>query len=264
MARVLREKVCLLAGAMALAALGAAPAVAASKAGMREFQGALNSSSPKNDGNPYQVRTMPLEAGKRYALSAEASDFDPTLRVSFADDNDEPLAENDDGHDGTNSYIEFIPAKSGTYRLRVTALGSGTGNFVLKVGELPPLPPLLRPNPTGTSTVTFKHYNGALTASDGEIRGRLIDDYVFRFEGGKQVFLFLDSKTEDFDPMLEIYTAANRSATEALAADDDGGDELNAFVTFTPDESGDYIVRATSSGSDRAMGNYVLRVGQQP
>jgi hypothetical protein len=263
MPRVSYRKSCLLAGAILVAALSAGPSMAASKPGNeREFGGALSNNSPKNDGNPYQVRTMALEAGKRYAISADTEDFDPTLRISFADDNDEPIAENDDGGEGTNSYIEFIPARSGTYRLRVTALGGGAGSYMLKVQDLPPLPPLLRPSSVGTSTVTFAHFSGALTESDGEIRGRRIDDYLFRFEGGKQVFLFLDSTTEGFDPLLEVHLPANRSGTDPIAADDDGGDELNAFITFTPDESGDYIVRATSAGGE--IGNYVLRVGQQP
>lgn len=265
MLRILRGKACLIAGAVAAATLVSGPSMAASKAGNgREFQGSLDSSSPKNEGNPYQVRTMALEAGKRYAISAETEAFDPTLRISFADDNDEMLAENDDGGDGTNSYIEFIPNRSGTYRLRVASLGNGTGSYVLRVRDLPPLPALLRPNAVGTSTVTFKHYSGELTKSDGEIRGRLVDDYVFRFEGGKQVFLFLDSTSEDFDPFLEVYTTANRNSTDPITADDDGGDELNAFIAFTPNESGEYIVRATSSGTDGETGSYLLKVGQQP
>lgn len=116
MLRILRGKACLIAGAVAAATLVSGPSMAASKAGNgHEFQGELDSSSPKNEGNPYQVRTMALEAGERYAISAETEAFDPTLRISFADDNDEVLAENDDGGDGTNSYIEFIPNRSGTY-----------------------------------------------------------------------------------------------------------------------------------------------------
>lgn len=265
MLRVLREKAHLLASALAVTALATGPSTAASKAGNgEEFLGSLNSSSPQNGGSPYQVRTMALEAGKRYAISAETEDFDPTLRVSFADDNDEVLAENDDDGEGTNSYIEFIPARSGTYRLRVASLGNGTGSYVLRVSDLPPLPALLRQSPVGTSTVPFKHYSGELTATDGQIRGRFVDDYAFRFEGGKQVFLFLDSKSEDFDPLLEVYTTANRSSTDPITTDDDGGEELNAFITFTPSETGEYIVRATSSGTDGQTGTYLLRVGQQP
>ena len=53
-------------------------------------------------------------------------------------------------------------------------------------------------------------------------------------------------------------------AAEPLAQDDDGGDDVNAFLLFTPEESGDYIVRATSAGEERTLGSYQLRVGEKP
>jgi len=265
MTRVSRTKAKWLAAAMATAALTIGTAAPAQKASgsERQIQGALNGSSPKNDGHPYQVRTMALEAGKRYAFSAESEDFDPTLRISFADDNDEALAEDDDGGDGSASYIEFTPERGGTYRLRVAAAGSDTGTYMLKVRDLPPLPAPLRPSPVGNSSIAFKHYAGALTRTDGEIRGRRVDDYLFRFEGGKQVFLFLDRETDDLDPMIEVYAGTSRTNAEPIAGDDDGGDGTNALLLFTPEESGDFIVRATTSNKD-ATGSYKLRVGQEP
>ncbi len=270
MTRVSRVKAKWMAGIMATSSLTigalliAAPA-SAQKAenGERQFQGELNSKSPKNDGHPYQVRTIALEGGKRYAFSAETEDFDPTLRISFADDNDEALAEDDDGGEGSDSYIELTPERSGTYRLRVSSAGSSNGAYVLKVRELLPLPPLLRPSPVGNSTIAFKHYSGALTPTDGEIRGRRVDDYQFRFEGGKQVFLFMDRGTDDIDPMIEVYAGSNRTSAEPIAGDDDGGEETNALLLFTPEKSGDFIVRATSSNKG-ATGAYRLRVGQEP
>ena len=249
----------------AAAAMIGTPALAQNTAkNERQFPGQLESKSPQNDGKPYQVRTIPLEAGKRYAFSAESEDFDPALRLSLADDNDEAIAEDDDGGDGTNAYLEFSPARSGTYRLRVSSVSDSKGAYLLKVQDLPPLPALLRPNPVGTSTITFKHYSGALTEADGEIRGRHVDDYVFRFEGGKQVLIFMDREGEDLDPYLQVYAPGNRQGSEALESDDDGGDGLNAFLSFTPKENGEYIVRATSSSDERDTGSYRLRVGQQP
>lgn len=104
----------------------------------RQFPGQLDSKSPKDDDHPYQVRTMPLEAGKRYAFSAESEDFDPKMRLSLADDNDEEIAKDDDSGDGTDAYIEFAPAQSGTYRVRVSSVGDSKGDYVLKVRDLPP------------------------------------------------------------------------------------------------------------------------------
>lgn len=265
MTRVSRTKTKWLAAAVATAALTIGAAAPAQKANgnERQIQGALNSGSPKNDGHPYQVRTMALESGKRYAFSAESEEFDPTLRVSFADDNDEAIAEDDDGGDGSAAYIEFTPERSGTYRLRVASAGSDNGAYLLKVRDLPPLPAPLRPSPAGNSVIAFKHYAGALTRTDGEIRGRRVDDYQFRFEGGKQVFLFMDRETDDIDPMIEVYAGTSRANAEPIAGDDDSGDGTNALLLFTPDDTGDFIVRATTSNKD-ATGGYKLRVGQEP
>lgn len=253
-----------LAGAAA-AAMIATPALAQTGAkNERQFPGQLDSNSPKDDDHPYQVRTMPLEAGKRYAFSAESEDFDPKMRLSLADDNDEQIAEDDDSGDGTDAYIEFSPAQSGTYRVRVSSVGDNKGGYVLKVRDLPPLPALLRPSPVGSSTIVFKHYAGALTETDGEIRGRRVDDYVFHFEAGKQVLISMNHEDDDLDPLLQVYPAGNRQSTDPLAGDDDSGGKMNAFLSFTPEESADYIVRATGSTSDRSTGRYQLRVGQQP
>lgn len=230
----------------------------------RQFPGQLDSKSPQQGGHPYQVRTITLEAGKRYAFGAESDDFDPALRLSLADDNDEVIAEDDDGGDETNAYLEFAPSHSGTYRLRVSSVSDRKGGYLLKTWDLPPLPAPLRPAPVKSSTIVLKHYSGALTQTDAEIRGRHVDDYAFHFEGGKQVLIFLDREAEDLDPLLEVYSARNRAGNGPIASDDDHGDELNAFLSFTPEESGDYIVRATSSGNENGTGNYRLRVGQEP
>ena len=249
----------------ATAAMIGAPALAQnSQTHERQFTGRLDSKSPQDDDHPYQVRTMSLEAGTRYAISAESEDFDPALRLSFADDNDEAIAEDDDGGDGNNAYIEFAPARSGTYRLRVSSVDDSKGGYLLKVRDLPPLPAPLRPQPVGNGTILLKHYSGALTQTDAEIRGRRVDDYAFRFEGGKRVLIFMDHETEGLDPLLQVYSADNRLAKEPIASDDDHGGGLNALVSFTPEESGDYIVRATSAGDEGGTGIYKLRIGQEP
>lgn len=230
----------------------------------RQFEGLLDSKSPQNDSKPYHVRTMTLESGKRYAFSAKSENFDPALRISYADDNDEIIAENDDGEDGTDAYLEFIPARSGPYRVRISSVNGEKGTYRLITKDLPPLPELLRPSAKGSSTINFKHYAGALTASDGEIRGQRVDDYLFHFEGGKQVLIYMDRASDQLDPLLQVYAANDRNGAEPIARDDDSGQDRNAFLGFFPEESGDYIVRATALGDGLASGDYTLRVGQQP
>lgn len=251
-----------LAGAVVVGALSfGAPAVA--QKGDRQLPGQLDENSQR-DGRPYQVRTMMLEAGKRYAFTAVSEEFDPALRLSFANADDEEIAEDDDGGEGNSAYLEFVPERTGEYRLRVVSVGDSMGSYTLNVRELAPLPAPQQPIVVGSSSIAFKHYAGALTRTDGEIRGRRVDDYLFRFEAGKQVMIFMDRDADGLDPVVEIYAGSDRYSAGPIAGDDDGGDGMNAFLTFTPEESGEYIVRATSAGSERAMGGYKLRVGQQP
>lgn len=249
----------------AVAALIGTPTLAQTNAtNEQQFSGRLEDKSPQDDGHPYQIRTMALEAGKRYGFSADSEDFDPALRVSLADDNDEVIAEDDDGGDGTNAYLEFSPKQSGTYRVRVYSVSGAKGSYLLKARALSPLPALIRPDSVASATMIFQDYVGELTDSDGEIAGRRVDDYAFRFEGGKKVLIAMDRESDDLDPVLEIYPANDRFASEAIASDDDSGDETNAFLMFTPQESSEFIVRATSYTGNPGAGSYRLRIGQQP
>lgn len=250
---------------MAATALVGSPVFAqAGRGAEQSLNGAISTSSPSNDGRRYQVRTMTFEAGKRYGIGVTSDDFDTKLRLSFADDNDETLAEDDDGGDGTNSYLEFIPARSGTHRIRVSSYNDSVGSYALKIKTLPPLPALLRPTPVSTSNVVFKHFAGELSASDGVVRGRRVDDYLFRFEAGKQAFIYMDREGDGLDPHLAIFAEGDRNGNNEIASDDDGGHEMNAFISFVPEKSGNYIVRASSVGDESATGRYTLRVGQQP
>ncbi|MCC2600848.1 hypothetical protein [Sphingopyxis yananensis] len=250
---------------LAATAMVGSPAFAQSgRGGEQNLNGTISNSSPSNDGRRYQVRTLTFEAGKRYSIGVTSDDFDTKLRLSFADDNDETLAEDDDGGDGTNSYLEFIPARTGTYRVRVSSYNDNMGSYVLKIKNLPPLPALLRPNPVSTSTVVFKHFTGELSSSDAVVRNRRVDDYLFRFEAGKQAFIYMDRDGEGLDPHLSVFAENDRNGNNEIASDDDGGDEVNAFISFVPEKTGNYIVRASSIGDESASGRYTLRVGQQP
>lgn len=266
MIRVAMKSMMRILGALSAVGLMVGTSVAAQQADRNEkqFQGRIDNRSPKDDDKPYQVQTINLEAGKRYSFSAESEDFDPMMRVSFADDNDEELAEDDDGGEGRNAYLEFSPGQSGLHRLRVVAVNGDVGTYVLNVRELPPLPPALRANPVGSNTMVINRYSGTLTETDGEIKGRRVDDFLFHFQGGKQVFIFLDATSDGFDPYLEIRAANRRLTSDPIASDDDGGDRMNAFIAFTPEETGDYIVRATSADENAQTGRYQLRVGQEP
>jgi hypothetical protein len=80
-------------------------------------------------GPRYDEYTLRLEAGRRYILRVNSSDFDPQAML-FRSGGEDALAQNDDGDDGLNSRISFSPTESGDYVLRVLPLGNdGRGAY---------------------------------------------------------------------------------------------------------------------------------------
>jgi hypothetical protein len=84
-------------------------------------------------------RTHPftLTGKKTYQIDLISQDFDAYLRLE--DSAGRQLAEDDDSGGGLNARLVFTPEVSGTYRVIATTFRPGeTGDYVLKVRELPP------------------------------------------------------------------------------------------------------------------------------
>jgi len=64
-------------------------------------------SSASAEGPHYDEYALRLEAGRRYVIKVESSDFDPVARLYPAGE-DNVLAENDAGGDGLNSRLSFV------------------------------------------------------------------------------------------------------------------------------------------------------------
>ena len=262
MAKRFGSKVAFLMAASAM--IASLPAMAQSSGqNQRDIAGRIQGNSPKSDSGPYQVQLVQLKQGQRYGIGAVSKDFDPKLRVSFADDYDETIAEDDDGGEGTDSYLEFTAQRNGNYRMRVTSLNEASGSYALQVKTLAPLPALLQPKPSVTSSIAVRHFNNELTSSDGSVRGQRIDDYLFRFEAGKPVFVFMDAEAgSQLDPYLSVFHENGRDSQNSIATDDDGGQGTNSMLSFVPETTGNYIVRAQGVPGSDALGRYTLRVGQ--
>lgn len=214
------------------------------------------------EGPHYDEHVLRLEAGRRYIIKVESSAFDTMARLYKAGE-DDVVAENDDGGDGTNSRISFVPETSGDYTLRVAPLANdGRGAYRASVELAPPLPaPLTQFR--RMSALVFRVYEGALTNADGEggSNGARVDDYLVHFERNQERVIMLDSPTEGgFDPVVQVLRASNREA-EPLASNDDSGGSLNSFLEYKADEAGDYIIRVTSFAAD-GRGRYRLRVSE--
>lgn len=97
--------------------------------------------------------------------------------------------------------------------------------------------------------------SGELADSDTGIEdGHRYDDHVIRLQAGQRYRISLDS--EAFDPVARLYRSTSQ---DPVAENDDGGESLNSRIIYTPGESGDYVLRATSYSAD-GRGAYSARV----
>lgn len=254
----MRFKPVLAASVLALSTSAALPALAQAGPQDGAMGGTLSAEDPTEaDGRHFDDHDVTLDAGTRYRIGAESEAFDVMIRL-YGPAGGPALIEDDDGGDALNSRITFTPGESGTYRLRVTTYDStGLGDYSASVEALPPLPaPVTRS--TGTETMTWKVFQGELTADDPEDEGRF-DDYQVTLTAGQPTWIHLTATDGAFDTMLKLYTLDQRDG-EPVATDDDSGGDLNSLLIFTPETSGDYIVRVTSFEAGNT-GAYTLRVG---
>lgn len=211
-------------------------------------------------GAHYDEFVLRLEAGRRYVIRVNSSAFDPQARL-YRDGETSPVAENDDGDDGLNSRISFVPEASGDFILRVLPLANdGNGAYTASAELAPPLPAPLTQFQR-MSAMVFRVYEGSLTNNDGEgPNGARVDDYLVHFNANQERLILLDSPEGGFDTVVQVLRAGNREG-EPLASNDDSGGTLNSLVQYKADEAGDYIVRVTSFNA-QGRGRYRLRVSE--
>ncbi len=197
-----------------------------------------------------------LEAGRRYTITADSGEFDTVLSI-HREGGAEALAQNDDASDGTNAQINFSPAETGDYLIRVGSFSNESGGaYRLSVAPGSPLPPLIT-RAGRTERVERRVWQGELAASDPQEGGKHYEDYELRLAAGQSAMISLEAVGE-WDPMLMVYSLAGRGG-QAIAENDDAGNTLNSFLYFSPPEAGTYVVRVTSFG-EGATGQYRLRI----
>jgi hypothetical protein len=247
--------------AVSLAALAATPALAQGPGAPLNITGELQDSDAKGDeDHRYDDHRIRLEAGQRYRITVEAEGFDTVARL-MREGQEEPVAENDDYGEGLNSRIAYSPTESGDYVLRVMGFAAeARGPYTARVEQAPPLPAPISTAGTAVSTTgTWSLWEGALADTDPDHDGRHYVDYLVHFDAGQRRFISLEA-VGDWDPMIEILTAAEREG-DAADQDDDSGVGLNSLLAFQAEEAGDYIVRVTSFG-EGSTGRYRLWVSQ--
>jgi hypothetical protein len=116
--------------------------------------------------------------------------------------------------------------------------------------------------PAMAQTAMPMHVAGELTAGDakGEEDHRY-DDIRVHLEQGQRYRLSVDS--EAFDPVAHLYRPGNVFSEESQVAMNDDSDGLNARISYTPPESGDYVLRVIGFAAD-ARGAYTADVALLP
>jgi hypothetical protein len=220
-----------------------------------------DSDSHTEDQRRYDEHSIRLEAGQRYAITVNSEAFDPVARLYRAGES-EPVAENDDGGNGLNSRIAYTPSAAGDFTLRVTAYAAeGRGAYQAAVAALPPVPPpVTSPGTEVSANGSWSLWQGRLDPTDPDVAGHRFDDYLVRFEAGRQRFISLEG--DGFDALVQVMRPAERDSEspETIDQNDDAGLGFNALMAFAPEEGGDYIVRVTSFGE--SGGSYRLWISR--
>lgn len=214
--------------------------------------------------------TLEAQPGEMWniALNAVGEGYlDPVLELYRGTDAEgTPLAEDDDGGEGTNSRLRFAVTQAGTYTVAARALGTGEGGYRLIVGDVPVTAAVSEPLAFSIPVA------GVLTG--GESTVYRLDDSVIAALRSQPGILAISMETLDdmsdaetyIDPFLELgFETPVGFAT--LRSDDDGGEGLNALLTIdlTP-LAGDAemlgMLRIKASSVSSASGAYTITLAR--
>ncbi|MFN3258960.1 MAG: S8 family serine peptidase [Pikeienuella sp.] len=174
--------------------------------------------------------------------------------LALVDREGEVVATNDDDGAGLNARIEFTAQESGQVFLSAQAFGATTGSYELRVRDLGPRGgDDAAPNGSTTSILAP---NGSVKRGVIEVNGDR-DWHRVTLEAGVAYVVDLAGAGRDAlaDPFLRIRDGSGA----LLAANDDGGEGLNARIEFTPATSGRFFIEAGAFG-EAGTGRYALTV----
>jgi hypothetical protein len=208
--------------------------------------------------HPCKIHTLTFEKDKAYIIDLISRDFDCWLRVADADG--KTLAQDDDGGDGLNSRLRFVPANTGGFQVVATSFAGGAGTYVLKVrvdgaagaagatGK-----PAVKPLPLKFDDGKAE-FQGQLNANDAPDPVRNHPAKVHTLKMAKDKTYVIELQSTDFDSYLRLEDADGKQ----LANDDDGGGFPNARLRFTAPRDGEYRIIATSFNAK--TGRYTLKI----
>ncbi|MFC0633232.1 PPC domain-containing protein [Brevundimonas balnearis] len=206
-----------------------------------EVEGELTAGDGTNRaGERADIYAFEAAAGQTVRIGMRSADFDAYLALTDVDGQE--LAFDDDGAGfGTDARIVHTFDAAGTYLIEARAFGGeAEGGYTLELEDVPPPPP---PTPLSFG----QRLEGEIDEDSPEdAEGRRYRDFVVQGEAGRRLQAVL--RSGDFDSYLRIGRPGD--AFEALAEDDDGlGEGLDSRLMFTPEETGEYILRVSPLGS---------------
>jgi hypothetical protein len=233
--------------------------------GRASVNGRLTDADPRDtqlQGSYCKVYGLKLAEGATYKIDMFSTDFDTYLRLE--DPDGVQVARDDDGGGNLNARITYRCSKAGTYKVIATSFRPGaTGAFTLGVEETGV--GVAKENPAvGKGVLKLKggtaRVIGTLTAAtpkDTVRTGSHARTYQVQLEGGKTYRIDLVG-TAGLDTYLRLEDATGKQ----LDSNDDGGENLNARLTFRCQEAGTYRVIATTYRGG-ATGRYTLTIQEQ-
>lgn len=205
------------------------------------------------NGRPIQIWALDAPQVSAVEVELRSDDFDALLYI-VGPGLDEGLMD-DDGGEGTNARICFVPHQLGDYRVVVSSFDRQIGNFTLSAASFPENCPHtvertifegdLSSLPTeGRSIAVGDEFLGQLTDSDPLLNG-LFPVQAWRIDGVSGESVSVDLISDTFDPMLTLLgPSLNGDYTN-----DDGAGNCDARITVTFPQSGEYrLIVSTTDG----------------
>ncbi len=210
----------------------------------------------ESDGAHYEDYLLEVPEAQRVTIDLRSEQFDTFLRLFRSHpDGMDPVATDDDGAGNLDSRLRLGLDEAGTYVVRATSYGEGaTGAFTLSVRAAPEVivePP--RPISDGETL------RGELEATDPLHDGRHYDEFTFEAERGQRVRVSVQA---DHDSFLYLGRETGEDFQQ-LATDDDGGEGLDAAMTWTAPSDGIYTIRPSSFGQE-VEGSYEVLLERMP
>lgn len=203
---------------------------------------------PKDDSDWYAV-TLTAGTAWQFDLSGTSTAASPDLVLKdpflmLRDANGESVAVDDDSGLGRDARLVYTPTVSGTYYVDVQSYGYDYGLYTLRAGVRPQPVNLALDTPLNAALGYYGEYDlYSVTLTAGR-------SYGFNLLGGTLTTPFLELQS----PSGDVIKYDNY---------DDTGTDGDAYISFTPDTSGSYLIAARHAGNS-ATGTYSISATEVP